>query len=370
MGLALADQVADGRRRDEHLSRHHPTTFVLPLAQRLAHDSLNGAGQLLADLLLLVGREDVDHPVDGLGGILRVQRREHEVAGLRSGQRDLDGLEVAHLPDQNDVRVLPQDVFEGLGEGVGVGAHLTLVDQAVAVPVEELDGVLDGHDVVVSLCVRDVDQGGQRRALTGSGGTGHKYETTRQIRELRDNRRDAERFEALQLVRNHPEGRPHGLALFVHVDAEACSARQRVGEVEFELLLEDLPLLLGEHRVQDPLERGAVQLGRSGQRTEVARYADRGGRPDGEVQVTGLERQHGFERLHEADVAAADGLLGGGTGCGLLGRRRGCIADLSTVGWRRHGGGCPGGRPGWRSLGPCGGWSVVCRHPRSFPNRS
>ena len=94
------------------------------------------------------GGEDVDDPVDGLGGVLRVQGGEDQVAGLGGGQRHGDRLEVTHLADQDDVRVLAQHVLERVGERVRVLADLALVDQALLVPVQELDRVLDGHDVV------------------------------------------------------------------------------------------------------------------------------------------------------------------------------------------------------------------------------
>ena len=45
-------------------------------------------------------------------GVLRVQGREDEVAGLGRGQRDRDGLEVAELADEDDVGVLAQHVLE------------------------------------------------------------------------------------------------------------------------------------------------------------------------------------------------------------------------------------------------------------------
>ena len=70
-------------------------------------------GDLHPDLLLLVGREDVDHAVDGLRAVLGVQSGEDKVAGLCCRERGLDGLEVAHLPHEDDVRVLAQDRFEG-----------------------------------------------------------------------------------------------------------------------------------------------------------------------------------------------------------------------------------------------------------------
>ena len=81
------------------------------------------------------------------GRVLGVQGGEHEVAGLGRGERGGDRLEVAHLADEDDVGVLAQDVLEGVGEGVGVLPHLPLVDHGHLVLVEELDRVLDRHDV-------------------------------------------------------------------------------------------------------------------------------------------------------------------------------------------------------------------------------
>ena len=92
----------------------------------------SGAGQLHADLLLLVRREDVDDAVDGLRGVLRVQRGEDEVTGLGRGERDRDRLQVTHLADQDDVGVLAQHVLERVLERVRVLADLALVDQAAA----------------------------------------------------------------------------------------------------------------------------------------------------------------------------------------------------------------------------------------------
>ena len=100
-------------------------TAVRPVAvrrgrQRLGDDALQAVRELGADLLLLVRREDVDQPVDGLRRRLRVQRGQHEVAGLGGGDRDRRRLEVAQLADQDDVRVLAQHVPSAIGEVRGV----------------------------------------------------------------------------------------------------------------------------------------------------------------------------------------------------------------------------------------------------------
>src|SRR5690348_8073409 len=67
--LALTDEVADRGRGREDLGRDDATVPARGLRQRLAHHALERAGQLHADLLLLMRREDVDHTVDGLRGV-------------------------------------------------------------------------------------------------------------------------------------------------------------------------------------------------------------------------------------------------------------------------------------------------------------
>ena len=71
----------------------------------------------------------VDQARDGAGGIVGVQRGQHQVARQRSLHGDLRGLEIADFTDHDDVRVLAQDGTQGLGEGqVDFGIDLGLAD--------------------------------------------------------------------------------------------------------------------------------------------------------------------------------------------------------------------------------------------------
>ncbi len=146
--LVLADQVPDGRVGDHDLQHQHAPLSVGSRQEHLAQDRLQGEGELGADLGLLVGRKDVDDPVDRLDGGVGVQRPEGQVARLGDGQGRLDRLQVPHLADEHLVRVLPQDRLQGGLEGAGVRVQLALVDDALLVLVDELDGVFDGDDVL------------------------------------------------------------------------------------------------------------------------------------------------------------------------------------------------------------------------------
>ena len=98
------------------------------------------------DLLLALG-EELDHATDGLGGVDRVQRREDEVARLGSLEGGLRGLGVAELADHDRVRVLAERPAQRLAEALGVEPDLALVDDRLLVGVEDLERVLDRHDV-------------------------------------------------------------------------------------------------------------------------------------------------------------------------------------------------------------------------------
>ena len=61
------------------------------------------------------------------------------MAGLGRRQRDLDGLAVAHLADQNHLRRLAQGRPQRKRERRRVAVQLALVHGALLVSVEELD---------------------------------------------------------------------------------------------------------------------------------------------------------------------------------------------------------------------------------------
>ena len=66
---------------------------------------------------------EIDEPDDGLDGVGRVERREHEVPRERRLQRDARGLGVADLADEDDVGILPQDRAKPRGEREPVRAR-------------------------------------------------------------------------------------------------------------------------------------------------------------------------------------------------------------------------------------------------------
>jgi hypothetical protein len=69
-----------------------------------------------------------------------------------------------------------------------VRTDLALVDQTLLVGVDELDGVLDGDDVIGPGVVDVVDHRRQRGGLTRAGGSGDENQTLGKSAQLQDRR--------------------------------------------------------------------------------------------------------------------------------------------------------------------------------------
>ena len=117
--------------------------------------------------------------------------------------------------------------FRRHGEGLRVGAHLALVDDAALVPVEELDRILDGHDVLVALLVDQVEHRGERGGLARAGRAGDQHEAAGLLGEVAQHGRQAERVQRRHLLGDQAEGGADRGALEVGVDAEAGLAGNR-----------------------------------------------------------------------------------------------------------------------------------------------
>jgi hypothetical protein len=247
-------------------------------------------------LALLGGREDVDDAVDGGRRVLGVESRKDEVAGLGSGQRRRDRLEVSHLAEEDHVGVLAERAAQSVGERRCVRAELALVDDAPLVAVQELDRILDRDDVLGLRAVDLVDQGGERRRLPRAGRPRDEHETARLVAELVEGRREAELLETLQVGGNEAERACEALALGVDVDAEAREPGDRVREVDLAVELESLLLLAGDDAVQQ------LAGGIRGEHREALQAfeltSDPQGRmgPNGYVQVGRVVRDHLLEQ--------------------------------------------------------------------------
>ena len=225
------------------------------------------------------------------------------MAGLGRGDRGLDRLVVAHLADQDDVGVLAQGGAQGGGEGARVDLDLALVDDRLLVAVQELDGVLDGDDVLAALRVDVVDHRGEGGGLARAGGPRAQDQPALLLGDLLEHHREAQLADGHDLDGDDAEHEAHRAALLEDVAAEAAEAGDGVGDVDLEVLLELLLLAVahdGERHGDGVLLHEALGLH---QRDELAVDAQDGVRPDLQVEVGGLALRRHLQEI--VDVHAA-----------------------------------------------------------------
>ena len=143
-------------------------------------------------------------------------------------------------------------------------ADLAVVDEAALALVNELDGILDGQDVVVPVLVRVVNHRGQRSGFAGAGGAGDEHEALVHHRELAQHggQRRIELLEVLEgqhLAGNLAEHGGASVFLVEEVGAEAGDVRDFVAEVHIAGFLELLRFDFRRDLVKHRLERVALQ---------------------------------------------------------------------------------------------------------------
>ena len=168
VGLSFTDQVLDGRVHAHDLEDRMQRP-VLGQDQALGDHGAQHHGELGPDLVLLVGREGVDHTVDRLGGAQGMQGGQEQVAGFRGGDGGRDRLDIAHFTEHDHVRRLAQSCTQGAGEAGGVAGDLTLADDALLMRVQVFDRVFDGDDMAAAGGIDLVHQTGQGRRFTVAG---------------------------------------------------------------------------------------------------------------------------------------------------------------------------------------------------------
>jgi hypothetical protein len=240
--------------------------------------------------------EDIDDPVDRLHRRVGVQGRQAEVTRLGHGQRRLDRLEVSHLTDQDDVRILSENVFERLLEALRVRTDLALIDHTPLVVVQVLDRILDRHDVLVSIVVDLVDHRCQRGGFAGARRARHQDQAPRTLGQLGDDLREPQFFEAHDLEWNGAKRTRHVSPLHEDVRAEAGEFLDTEGEVEFVGLFELMLLGVRQHGIADLLGLGWRHR-RHAQGVQLPIDAQLGRRPRRDVEIARSLLDHCLQEL-------------------------------------------------------------------------
>jgi hypothetical protein len=159
-------------------------------------------------------------------------------------QLTLHRLEVPHLADEDDVRILAKRGAQRARSSRSP-PHLALADHALVV-VARTDGVLDRDDVIVPVPVHEADHRGQRRGLSGAGDArdqDHPAALHRQALE------DLGQTEILEVRRAFGDVAEHGAHIALteeRVDAKPTDPGNPIPDVDLAPLKQLIVALLAE----------------------------------------------------------------------------------------------------------------------------
>ena len=190
--------------------------------QVLADNRPEAERELRPNFPLDILREEVRVARDRALGVAGVQGGEDEVPGLSHAEGHLGRVAVADLADENDVGVLPQPVFQTVGEGVHVEADLALGDDRMGQFGKQVfDRLLDRDDPVAAFSIEEVDDHRQRGSFARAGDAGDEHQPVAEAGQAL-----GKRFGKLGPLEvgdrrgNHAKAGAHPLAAEKIVDAE------------------------------------------------------------------------------------------------------------------------------------------------------
>ena len=219
------------------------------------------------------------------------------MAGFRGGQRGLDRLQVAHFADEDHIGILAQRALERLAEAHRVDADLALVDDRSLVAHEELDRVLDRHDVAGLVRIDVIDHRRQRRRLTGTGRPGDENQAALLAGDLLQHLGQEQLLDRGDLEGNDAEHDADGATLLEDVHAEAAQTRNAVRQVELVLRLELLLLVIVHDAERHPRDLLGRKAARVLERHQVAVDAEHRRQASLEVDIGGAAAQRHLQDL-------------------------------------------------------------------------
>ena len=281
--LVLPDKVSDSGGDNHDFMGRHPASTDLP-EQNLGNHGLERLRQHGPDDILLGGGEHIHDTMDGPGGGTGVQGPEYQVTGLGGSQGKANGIRVAHLPYQDDIRVLPQRRAQCRTETTGMAMHLALTDQGFFALVNELDGVFHRQDMTVLGIVSMVHHGREGGGLAGTGRPRHQHQTEGEIGDIAEAGRGLEFRQGGHDSGDDPKHRPRTAILGKGVDAKPGKTRDLEGKIHLEKLRIILALSLIHDGKDQLMHRRGIE-GRHIDAPHIPVHPNQGRQPRRKMQI-------------------------------------------------------------------------------------
>ncbi len=166
-----------------------------------------------------------------------MQGGQAQVAGLGEIERILHSFPIPDLADQDDVRRLPQGVFQRYLVGFGIHTDFALVHQALFVAMEKLNGIFDGDDVFPAAAVAVIHHRRQGCGLAATGAAHENHQPALVHGDILEDRGQVKFLNRRNLLLNQPQHHPGAAALGEGADPKAGQIGKVQGKIDFVMLV-------------------------------------------------------------------------------------------------------------------------------------
>ena len=229
--VAVADEVLDRHGGFEHFAFRHADVQVGTELQALGNDPDQAIGQLRGDVALNFRGKGVDHPLQRLGAIGRMDRGQHQMPGLRRAQGQAHGFRLPHFPHHQHVRVLAQTVQQRLFKTGRVPPHFPLPDEGLARTKGEFNRAFNRHDVPGVAQIDRLDQRGQGGGFAAAGRAADQDQAVGMIDQLFEVGMQVQRFQRRLERRQQTDGKTNPARSLQDVEP-AAQPFHRLGHVK------------------------------------------------------------------------------------------------------------------------------------------
>ena len=223
MDFVVTDHISDGRCQAHDLKNRNVAAVHIR-DQLLGNNRLKDHGKLDSDLTLLGRFKDIHDTLDGVGSAQSMQTGKNQMAGFCGSHGGLYGFIITHLTQKDYIGALAEGGTKRSQVTLGVGADLSLADNAAVMAVKIFQRIFQGNNVAFPGVVNPVNEAGHSGRFTASGRTGDKDHAACIIRNTHHIFRNGKLCRIRQPEGDHTDHGSQGTTLFISVDTETGDA--------------------------------------------------------------------------------------------------------------------------------------------------
>lgn len=170
---------------------------------------------------------------------------ENHMPSFSSFDSCMDGFEVAHFTDEDDIRIHTKGPAKSFFEATHIGADFSLAESGLIVLMEILDGIFEGDYMLIVIMIDEVEHGSKGSGFPGTSRAGNEQKPSGFDDKALDGFGHAHLFEGEETAGDTAHNHADMTTLAKNSNAEAIPIHKLDGKVAPPLFLKFLLAAIG-----------------------------------------------------------------------------------------------------------------------------